>query len=121
MAARFGRGKWLIIPPFSWHCHGDCRAGHELRPHPSTRPWSAPASETDLDTDGTSRLHVGVGSPTLDLTTWATSSAPAPTAADRVSVDVSASDLTVLVPATWLVNVKATTQQTGEIRVNGCP
>lgn len=120
VAARFGRGKWLIIPAVFLALATAIAAPVTNFAHTiDSTVVGAGVGDPTWTPTAPADFTWGVGSPTLDLTTWATSSAPAPTAADRVSVDVSASDLTVLVPATWLVNVKATTQQTGEIRVNG--
>ena len=80
VAARFGRGKWLIIPPFSGTRHGDCRAGHELAHTIDSTVVSAGVGDPTWTPTAPADFTWGVGSPTLDLTTWATSSAPAPTA-----------------------------------------
>lgn len=63
---------------------------------------------------------LGAGLPTLDLTQWATAGGPAPGPDSSVSADLRAGELTVLVPASWEVNVNAVVSA-GEITVNDAP
>lgn len=112
-----GRARWLIIPAVLLALATAAsvpvaRFADSVEAGVGGPTWQ-PTTATEYE--------LGLGTATLDLTTWAGSTdVPPPTPATTVAANVQVGELIVLVPQTWRVDVAADVA-TGDISLNNEP
>lgn len=114
VGAFMGRARWLIIPAIllaliTAASVPVARFADSMAGGVGGQVWQ-PTTATEYE--------LGLGTATLDLTTWADdASVPLPTQDTTVSATVQVGELMVLVPETWQVDLAAEVN-TGDISIN---
>ena len=117
-----GRARWLIIPALLL-AMTTAATGSVMRIADTVTGIEGGieggiGSQVWQPTESGANYQLGVGSATLDFTSWAANPTLAPpTSATTVSATVDAGELIVLVPQTWRVNVDAAVEA-GDISLN---
>lgn len=114
VGAFIGRARWLIIPAMLLALVTAASVPAARFVESMEGDFGGPVWQPTVATD----YELGVGSGTLDLTTWAENSGvPQPTETTTVGAAVQVGELVVLVPETWRVAVAADVG-TGDISIN---